>query len=108
MVTLWYRAPELLLGESRYGPAVDMWSVGCIFVELLATKPCLPGKDECDQLKKIYRKLAIKYHPDKTKLDADVAAEKFKQVAVAHKVLLDPAKREAYNEVITLLWQIVE
>jgi len=61
-----------------------------------------------DDLKRAYRKMAIKYHPDKTKLDADVAAEKFKQVAVAHKVLLDPAKREAYNEVITLLWQIVE
>ena len=72
--------------------------------QLLGLNPSASGAE----VKKAYRKMALKYHPDKTKLDADVAAEKFKQVAVAHKVLLDPAKREAYNEVITLLWQIVE
>ncbi|XP_066353019.1 cyclin-dependent kinase C-2-like isoform X1 [Miscanthus floridulus] len=33
--TLWHRPPELLLGSTKYGPAVDMWSVGCILVELL-------------------------------------------------------------------------
>ncbi|RVW41852.1 Cyclin-dependent kinase C-1 [Vitis vinifera] len=38
--------PELLLGTTRYGPAVDMWSVGCIFAELLHGKPIFPGKDE--------------------------------------------------------------
>lgn len=40
------RPPELLLGTTRYGPAVDMWSVGCIFAELLHGKPIFPGKDE--------------------------------------------------------------
>ncbi|GMN63511.1 hypothetical protein TIFTF001_032588 [Ficus carica] len=42
--------PELLLGTTQYGPAVDMWSVGCIFAELLHGKPIFPGKDEegCD------------------------------------------------------------
>jgi cyclin-dependent kinase 12/13/ribosomal RNA-processing protein 12 len=40
------RPPELLLGSTRYGPAVDMWSVGCIFAELLNGKPILPGKNE--------------------------------------------------------------
>ncbi|KAL6340442.1 hypothetical protein AAG906_006106 [Vitis piasezkii] len=46
VITLWYRPPELLLGTTRYGPAVDMWSVGCIFAELLHGKPIFPGKDE--------------------------------------------------------------
>jgi len=41
-----YRPPELLLGATKYGPAVDMWSVGCIFAELLHGKPILPGKNE--------------------------------------------------------------
>jgi len=41
-----FRPPELLLGTTRYGPAVDMWSVGCIFAELLHGKPIFPGKDE--------------------------------------------------------------
>lgn len=54
VITLWYRPPELLLGATKYGPAVDMWSVGCIFAELLNGKPILPGKGEPEQLSKIY------------------------------------------------------
>jgi mitogen-activated protein kinase 1/3 len=55
VVTRWYRAPELILLEKDYGPAIDMWSVGCIFAELLGMmkesaptyldrKPLFPGK----------------------------------------------------------------
>ncbi|XP_058096802.1 cyclin-dependent kinase C-2-like isoform X1 [Magnolia sinica] len=54
VITLWYRPPELLLGTTKYGPAVDMWSVGCIFAELLHGKPILPGKNEPEQLTKIF------------------------------------------------------
>ncbi|KAK4856042.1 hypothetical protein QYF36_013544 [Acer negundo] len=54
VITLWYRPPELLLGATKYGPAVDMWSVGCIFAELLNGKPILPGKSEPEQLQKIF------------------------------------------------------
>jgi serine/threonine protein kinase len=46
VVTLWYRAPELLLGMTNYSPAIDLWSIGCFFTELLTSKPLLPGKDE--------------------------------------------------------------
>ncbi|CAL5368588.1 unnamed protein product [Camellia sinensis] len=54
VITLWYRPPELLLGATKYGPAVDMWSVGCIVAELLHGKPILPGKNEPEQLNKIF------------------------------------------------------
>lgn len=54
VITLWYRPPELLLGSTKYGPAVDMWSVGCIFAELLHGKPILPGKNELEQASKIF------------------------------------------------------
>jgi len=54
VITLWYRPPELLFGGTQYGPAVDMWSVGCIFAELLYGKPILPGKSEPEQLTKIF------------------------------------------------------
>eukprot|EP00246_Nothoceros_aenigmaticus_P013872 TRINITY_DN500_c0_g1_i3.p1 TRINITY_DN500_c0_g1~~TRINITY_DN500_c0_g1_i3.p1 ORF type:complete len:415 (+),score=57.03 TRINITY_DN500_c0_g1_i3:271-1515(+) len=54
VITLWYRPPELLMGSTRYGPAVDMWSVGCIFAELLHGKPILPGKHELEQISKIF------------------------------------------------------
>uniref|UniRef100_A0A2P2JVI8 Uncharacterized protein MANES_13G145700 n=1 Tax=Rhizophora mucronata TaxID=61149 RepID=A0A2P2JVI8_RHIMU len=46
VVTLWYRAPELLLGASHYGVAVDLWSTGCILGELYTGKPILPGTIE--------------------------------------------------------------
>lgn len=39
VITLWYRPPELLLGEERYGPAIDVWSCGCILGELFSKKP---------------------------------------------------------------------
>ncbi|KAI8715596.1 Protein kinase domain-containing protein [Fusarium sp. LHS14.1] len=54
VVTLWYRAPELLLGAKSYGAAVDMWSVGCIFGELLTREPLLQGKNEVDQVSRIF------------------------------------------------------
>lgn len=57
VVTLWYRAPELLLGTPVYDTAVDMWSVGCIFGELLLKEPLFQGKNETDQLARIFRLL---------------------------------------------------
>ncbi|XP_074537220.1 cyclin-dependent kinase 11B isoform X2 [Halichoeres trimaculatus] len=57
VVTLWYRSPELLLGAKEYSTAVDMWSVGCIFGELLTQKPLFPGKTEIDQINKIFKDL---------------------------------------------------
>lgn len=54
VVTLWYRSPELLLGAKTYGAAVDMWSVGCIFGELLTREPLLQGKNEVDQISKVF------------------------------------------------------
>eukprot|EP00659_Diplonema_papillatum_P002634 gene2634-4085_t len=52
--TRWYRAPELLLGCRRYSSAVDIWSVACIFGELLQGSPLFPGTTEIDQIVKIY------------------------------------------------------
>eukprot|EP01105_Mastigella_eilhardi_P026712 TRINITY_DN7847_c0_g1_i3.p1 TRINITY_DN7847_c0_g1~~TRINITY_DN7847_c0_g1_i3.p1 ORF type:complete len:308 (+),score=81.80 TRINITY_DN7847_c0_g1_i3:140-1063(+) len=57
VVTIWYRCPELLLGQSTYGTPVDMWSVGCIFGELLLHTPLLPGRTEVEQLQRICRLL---------------------------------------------------
>lgn len=54
VVTLWYRAPELLYGYRQYSTAIDMWSVGCFFAELLSGSAFLPGKDEASQLELIY------------------------------------------------------
>ncbi|KAM3269139.1 protein IMPAIRED IN BABA-INDUCED STERILITY 1 isoform X1 [Capsicum chacoense] len=55
VVTLWYRPPELLLGSTEYGASVDLWSVGCVFGELLTGKPILQGRTEVEQLHKIFK-----------------------------------------------------
>eukprot|EP00658_Telonema_sp_P-2_P029835 TRINITY_DN22631_c0_g1_i3.p1 TRINITY_DN22631_c0_g1~~TRINITY_DN22631_c0_g1_i3.p1 ORF type:complete len:519 (+),score=125.51 TRINITY_DN22631_c0_g1_i3:208-1764(+) len=53
VVTRWYRAPELLLDNELYNGAIDMWSVGCIIIEMLLRKPLLKGKSSKDQLRLI-------------------------------------------------------
>lgn len=53
VVTLWYRPPELLLGERNYGPAVDIWGIGCIMAEMWTRCPILQGNSESTQLKLI-------------------------------------------------------
>jgi cell division cycle 2-like protein len=55
VITLWYRPIELLFGESVYGPAVDMWSIGCIFGELLKKEAILQGQGELDQIDQIFK-----------------------------------------------------
>ncbi|XP_050218773.1 cell division control protein 2 homolog C-like [Mercurialis annua] len=57
IVTLWYRAPEVLLGSTHYSTAVDMWSVGCIFAEMVRRQALFPGDSEFQQLLHIFRML---------------------------------------------------
>ena len=55
VVTIWYRSPELLLGETQYGPAVDIWSAACVLVEIFTRHAIFPGDGgEINQLDKIY------------------------------------------------------
>lgn len=58
VVTLWYRAPEVLLGASRYSLPVDLWSIGCIFAEMATKRPLFRGDSEIDQLFRIFRTLS--------------------------------------------------
>jgi len=55
--TLWYRAPELLLGATTYSTPVDFWSLGCILGELLCRDPLLPGRSELDQIDRMFKLL---------------------------------------------------
>ncbi|NXW90021.1 CDK3 kinase, partial [Alopecoenas beccarii] len=57
VVTLWYRAPEILMRCKFYSTAVDIWSIGCIFAEMVTRKALFPGDSEIDQLFRIFRTL---------------------------------------------------
>lgn len=55
VATRWYRAPELLVGDTEYGKSVDVWAAGCIFAELLTGQPLFPGDTDIDQLYRIMK-----------------------------------------------------
>ncbi|KAK9684519.1 hypothetical protein RND81_10G215300 [Saponaria officinalis] len=81
VVTLWYRPPELLLGATDYGPSVDIWSVGCVFAEILLGKPLLQGRTEVEQLHKIF------------KLCGSPPDEYWKKSKLPHATLFKPQQR---------------
>lgn len=62
--TLWYRAPEVLLGQKEYSLGVDTWAIGCIFAELFERRPIFAGDSEIDQIFKIFQ-----YHGTPTEED---------------------------------------
>ena len=73
MVTLWYRAPEILLGSKFYSLPIDIWSTGCIIAEMITMQPLFPGDAEIDQLFKIFKVLGTpteENFPDVTQLPA--------------------------------------
>ncbi|OZJ04266.1 Negative regulator of the PHO system [Bifiguratus adelaidae] len=55
VVTLWYRAPDVLLGSRSYSTSIDIWSAGCIMAEMYTGRPLFPGSNNEDQLLKIFR-----------------------------------------------------
>ena len=55
VVTLWYRAPDVLMGSRKYSTPVDLWSVGCIFGEMASGRPLFPGTSDADQLQRIFK-----------------------------------------------------
>jgi len=63
VVTLWYRPPDVLLGSTKYSTQVDMWGIGCIFVEMITGRPAFRGVNDKDQLLKIFKVLGS---PDKS------------------------------------------
>ena len=63
VATRWYRAPELLVGDPRYGRAVDTWAAGCLYAEMLTGDPLFPGDSDVDQLFRITRLLGMLFVP---------------------------------------------
>jgi len=64
VVTLWYRAPDVLMGSSKYSASIDIWSAGCIFAEMTTGKPLFPGKNNDDQLLQIFKVLGTPNEKD--------------------------------------------
>ncbi|CAG8532501.1 7856_t:CDS:2 [Ambispora leptoticha] len=109
VVPLCYRAPELILGATKYGPGIDVWSVGCLLVELLARKPLFQGKNEWEQLNIIFQLLgspSLEEWPDVIKLPQYyIMAPEMRQMSrfrEEYKELLTPATMELAEALLTL------
>jgi len=55
VVTLWYRAPDVLMGSKKYSTPIDIWSIGCIFAEMSNGRPLFPGSNPSDELLRIFK-----------------------------------------------------
>ncbi|CAG9328205.1 unnamed protein product [Blepharisma stoltei] len=74
VATRWYRAPEILLGSTKYSKAVDMWSMGCIIGEMLAGKPIFPGTSTLNQLDRILELTGRPTQEDIESIQSNLAA----------------------------------
>lgn len=122
VITIWYRSPELLLGETQYGPAVDIWSAACVMIEIFTRHAIFPGDGgEINQLDKIYNVLGTPTISEWPRL-ADMAwfellrpterrsntfAEKYQERLTPHAFellqamfLYDPLKRPTAGDVL--------
>ena len=125
VLTLWYRAPELMLGLSQYGVGLDMWSIGCIFAEMFLKVPLIKGDSEVDQIFKNFQIFGtpsdevlpgfrffpdynkefpqwkgcglFKYMVDRTNIEIDSKAFDLLQKMLA----IDPCKRISAKEALT-------
>ena len=122
VITIWYRPPELLLGETQYGPAVDIWSAGCVMIEIFTKHAIFPGDGgEINQLDKIYNVLGTPTRSEwpgivdmawfellrPAERKSNVFAEKYRErlTPAAFELLqamflYDPAKRPTASDVL--------
>ena len=64
VVTLWYRAPEILLGAPEYSTPIDVWALGCIFFEICTKKGLIMGETETEQINRMFRVLGTPLESD--------------------------------------------
>jgi serine/threonine protein kinase len=117
VVTLWYRAPELLLGSRTYGRGVDVWSFACCLYELALVRPLFPGHSEAEVLVLIARLLGPPPPSDQPPIPSSPAPlvpgeEKEARLAglspplrslFCRLLLYDPLRRPSFDQIVRLI-----
>ena len=103
VVTRWYRAPELLVENETYGPAIDIWSVGCILAEFLGRKALFPGRDYLQQLRLIVETLGAPSKEDLSMINNPQAVEYIRALPKRDRVPFEKLYPNASKEAIDLL-----
>ncbi|KAG6866258.1 negative regulator of the PHO system [Blastosporella zonata] len=103
VVTLWYRAPDVLLGSRTYNTSIDLWSCGCIFAEMISGTPLFRGRDNQDQLLHIMRIIGTPTDEQFAKMAKDSPEIQIKQYQRYPKMALHQVLPKASREAIDLL-----
>ncbi|KAF9786292.1 kinase-like protein [Thelephora terrestris] len=107
VATRWYRAPEIMLASRKYGTAIDVWSIGCIFAELLLSKPIFKGKDYVDQLNKIIDVLGTPSQETITRVGSQKAQAYIRSLPMRKATPFEKLLPDADAQAIDLLRRMV-
>ncbi|KAI0343368.1 CMGC/MAPK/ERK protein kinase [Trametopsis cervina] len=107
VATRWYRAPEIMLSFANYGPAIDLWSVGCILAELLAGKPIFKGRDYVDQLNQILHYLGTPSEDTLRRVGSPRAQDYIRSLPIKPRVPFSTLFPRANHLAIDLLSQLL-
>ncbi|ELU44878.1 CMGC/CDK/CDK5 protein kinase [Rhizoctonia solani AG-1 IA] len=108
VVTLWYRAPDVLLGSRTYNTSIDVWSCGCIFAEMITGVPLFRGRDNQDQLLNIMRIIGTPDERVLRKIAADSPEIQLKQYPRYPKVPWQQVVPKATPQAIDLLERLLQ
>ncbi|KAG6814452.1 negative regulator of the PHO system [Tricholoma furcatifolium] len=108
VVTLWYRAPDVLLGSRTYNTSIDLWSCGCIFAEMISGTPLFRGRDNQDQLLHIMRIIGTPTDAQFAKMAKDSPEIQIKQYQRYPKMNLAQVLPKASREAIDLLDRLLK
>lgn len=108
VATRWYRAPEIMLSWKEYDQAIDLWSVGCIFAELLGRKPLFPGKDYLDQIHKIIDILGTPAAEDIEQVTQDKARRYLRSLPFKPKIPFNKLYPHANPLAVDLLERLLQ
>jgi len=108
VVTLWYRAPDVLLGSRTYSTSIDVWSCGCIFAEMISGVPLFRGRDNQDQLLNIMRIIGTPDDRTLRKLATESPEIQLKQFPRYAKVPLQNILPKASPQAIDLLERLLQ
>ncbi|KAK7042421.1 Pkinase-domain-containing protein [Favolaschia claudopus] len=108
VVTLWYRAPDVLLGSRTYSTSIDIWSCGCIFAEMISGMPLFRGKDNNDQLLHIIKILGTPPHQTLAKMLKDSPEIQLRDLPQYPKMNLGQVLPKASPAAIDLLERLLK
>ena len=108
VATRWYRSPEVLLGSTKYGIQADMWSVGCIFGELLGGKPMFPGTSALTQLTKIMEVIGKPSKEDIQSIQSEIAQTMIESIIIKNKKSLKSMYPKATTVELDLLNKLLQ